>query len=499
MSLQLRVLTIAALIVASILGATGLQVWTDFIETRRQQETTAVDISKVVATHVVHTVIQAENMLEIIGDMIKQDGNLDRLREPAQWKRLRAYCEGVIGCRSIGVVGPTGRIVALSNVPELPDIDASDRDYFKETRESRRLYVGPAVVTRIKDNPILFPVARPVYDASGKLLAVVTIGIATDHVTDFYGLMGFAVNPTVTVFTVNGDLVARHPDMKNHVGKNNANGPLFTTYLPRAPSGVYESVSVLDGKKRIAAYRSIRDLDLVVFAGIEVSLAYKTWVKRTARTIVIVGSMLALILVVLYYGYRSVAKQSALKARNKELDKLSNFDGLTGIANRRLFDIALQRDWARYRRGETLSLSVLMIDIDCFKAYNDNYGHQAGDECLRQVAQALKSSLQRESDILARYGGEEFGAILDSDEQGALCVAERMRSAVESLGISHVRSTGIPFVTISIGLASASTCKAGNMEDLVRAADLALYEAKSQGRNRVCLHGGTNTSRELPS
>jgi diguanylate cyclase (GGDEF)-like protein len=173
-----------------------------------------------------------------------------------------------------------------------------------------------------------------------------------------------------------------------------------------------------------------------------------------------------------------------LDSANRELARLSAVDGLTGIANRRQFDEAISREWRRCLR-EREPLSLLMADIDYFKQYNDGYGHQAGDECLKRVAAALCSKLRRPADIVARYGGEEFAAILpDTSQEGAIQVAESMNAAVRQLGLPHEGSL-FGVLTVSIGVASTVPTQAGEMPRLLGAADWALYEAKRAGRNCV--------------
>jgi diguanylate cyclase (GGDEF)-like protein len=172
---------------------------------------------------------------------------------------------------------------------------------------------------------------------------------------------------------------------------------------------------------------------------------------------------------------------------NSMLTRLSLIDSLTGVANRRNFDRAIDKEWRRaYRSKHPLALA--MIDIDCFKAYyNDGYGHQGGDDCLKQVARVLKESLRRPGDLLARYGGEEFAVLLpDTPLAGAAIVAENLRTAVESAGIPH-RHTKVPGgrVTLSVGVASIVPTDALTLKDLIERADQALYQAKAKGRNRV--------------
>lgn len=174
-----------------------------------------------------------------------------------------------------------------------------------------------------------------------------------------------------------------------------------------------------------------------------------------------------------------------LDSANQELKRLSASDGLTGIANRRMFDEQIAIEWRRARR-QTSSLALLMCDVDFFKLFNDTYGHQAGDDCLRQVAGTIQNHLERPSDIAARYGGEEFGVILPETEiAGAFYVAEKIRHAIHELKLPHAGSA-YGQVTVSVGIAALIPDKENSFNDLIQAADRALYRAKDAGRNRVC-------------
>ncbi|RCJ36134.1 hypothetical protein A6769_17660 [Nostoc punctiforme NIES-2108] len=170
---------------------------------------------------------------------------------------------------------------------------------------------------------------------------------------------------------------------------------------------------------------------------------------------------------------------------NEELQRLATLDGLTQIANRRRFDEYLESEWQRLKR-EQLSLSLILLDVDFFKLYNDTYGHLGGDDCLRQLASALKNIVKRPADLVARYGGEEFTIILPNTEiQGAIYVAQTIRQAVRDLAIPHAQSRVCDRVTVSLGVVSIVPNSEISPPDLINAADKALYVAKQQGRDRV--------------
>jgi diguanylate cyclase (GGDEF)-like protein len=183
---------------------------------------------------------------------------------------------------------------------------------------------------------------------------------------------------------------------------------------------------------------------------------------------------------------RVAERTQELEAANHRLEALSTTDGLTGIANRRRFDEVLANEWNRALRVQE-PVALLMLDVDLFKKYNDHYGHQAGDECLRSVAKIFEANSRRSSDLAARYGGEEFALIAaNTDATRAVRLAMAICNSIESLGLPHVDS---PFgkVTVSIGVAVITPENAEQAEVLVHQADDALYLAKNQGRNRVVL------------
>ncbi len=165
--------------------------------------------------------------------------------------------------------------------------------------------------------------------------------------------------------------------------------------------------------------------------------------------------------------------------------QISTIDGLTGLANRRHFEEVMEREWRRSIRGK-MWISAIMMDIDHFKAYNDNYGHQAGDDCLRKVGAAICATLRRPSDFAARYGGEEFVVILpDTNAQGVAEVAEMLRREIEAMSVPHEHSSASRVVTISAGAASLIPQDGMASSHLIGLVDAALYAAKQEGRNRV--------------
>jgi diguanylate cyclase (GGDEF)-like protein len=227
----------------------------------------------------------------------------------------------------------------------------------------------------------------------------------------------------------------------------------------------------------------------------ELTEAHRATVNR-ARTVGLLLLLLLLVALVVVAAVifeplvRRIRREARhLEEANAQLKRLSFLDGLTSIPNRRAFEERFQLEWRRAQRHAS-PISVLMIDIDYFKEYNDHYGHQRGDECLTQLAQRLRNSVSRPGDFVARYGGEEFAIILpDTDLSGATAVAENLRRRVAGLRIAHAASPARDVVTISVGVASVIPDPGSPVP--VAAADHALYRAKQLGRNRVEVAGET--------
>lgn len=176
-----------------------------------------------------------------------------------------------------------------------------------------------------------------------------------------------------------------------------------------------------------------------------------------------------------------------MKLSQDKLSRSARIDGLTQVNNRREFEFSIETEWRRALRSRR-NLALIMLDIDYFKAFNDVYGHLAGDGCLRTVAQAIKSATQRAQDMVCRYGGEEFAVILpETTVEGAALMAERIRQAVASLRIEHKRSDVANIVTISIGIATVNPSHGGTPNNLIALADKGLYQAKERGRNQICV------------
>lgn len=246
-------------------------------------------------------------------------------------------------------------------------------------------------------------------------------------------------------------------------------------------SECYKDVPII----MVTASTDIENLDMAFAAG---AIDYITKPLHKMELLARVGSVLKLKQEMDQRKAREcelLQVMAKLTEANDQLWRLSSLDGLTGIANRRQFDEMLHKEWQRGMREGT-PLGLVMFDIDYFKNYNDTYGHQMGDECLKEVAKAATTIIRRPGDLAARYGGEEFALILpNTGAEGALMMAEILRVAVEALHIPNSGSQETSYVTISVGVATVNPREDLSSSDLVALADQGMYQAKQAGRNCV--------------
>lgn len=386
------------------------------------------------------------------------------------------------------VAGEEGRLPALPSIPEASFVPFLGLDLasapaivqlLQTTRDAGRVRVaGLPELAGVKDGRQLFLGLLPVY-ADG------AVGVLSrrDHLHGFVlGIFDFA-----TMFRRAGWRDISSLGTVRLVEDSDGGKPreLFALRrdkdAPLAAGFHYERGVMVGGQplwhlqaKAVEAYfDSNRSMTpwLFVLVGTLLTLVAPLYLWLTARHTTFVEELVA-------------RRTRELDEANRKLASLSLTDGLTGIANRRYFDDHLNLEWSRAARDRQ-PLSLVMVDIDHFKAFNDHYGHLAGDDCLRQVARVLKNIASRPGDLVARYGGEEFALILPHTENGARVLGERCRAAVAGIKIPHHASPVRPVVTVSVGVSSILPGRDQDPSRLIEAADRALYRAKLLGRNRV--------------
>lgn len=373
----------------------------------------------------------------------------------------------------------------------------SDREYFLYHRNNPggASHIGPPIRSRSTGRWI-FTISRRVDKSDGSFGGVVIATIDMAYLQKIYDQIDIGEDGAIVLGQLNGTMFLRRPLQADSIGKSLKDASIYRDYASKSFAGNPTIKSVQDGVVRINSYRRLDDYPMFITVAMAKEEVLNNWSKDTFYRGI---STSCLLIVLAFIG----TKMAALVKRREEAEKKSNDallkieilnktleqqamqDGLTGLANRRHFDYTLTTELTRASRDAT-PLSLIMMDVDHFKLYNDSYGHLKGDECLKNIAGAVRSSLNRPSDLAARYGGEEFGVILpNTDASGALVIAEQIRASVRQLEIEHRKNTS-GLVTISLGVSTWNrTNRMPLASDLIESADNALYESKNTGRDRV--------------
>ncbi|MEI9916546.1 MAG: diguanylate cyclase [Methylovirgula sp.] len=389
------------------------------------------------------------------------------------------------GLGSILVLDEDGAVVLDSRRTPPPKINLADRDYFQVQKNNPNvgLYVSRPFQSRLASGVWMIAISRRLSKPDGAFAGVVAGSIQLSYFDRLLANARWAQNASIMLTNEHGVLIARYPPLPSFVG--HALPSLKNLYVGSGYDlGTFRARG-LDGMERIYSSYKIAGLPLVITAGVSARDLFADW---EIHSLIICLSLAALSTVILILAARTYQELRRRVRFEAELEALATTDKLTGIANRRQFDERFSTEWSRAARDSS-ALSVLLIDVDAFKSYNDGFGHQAGDIALSAVAKCLQSKKMRVPDFIARYGGEEFAALLpNTDELGALYVAEQMRLMIETLDIAAT-SRAASKVTISIGAATARPREGGEPMRIILEADRALYAAKASGRNRVCAAG----------
>ncbi|MBX9933338.1 MAG: sensor domain-containing diguanylate cyclase [Methylobacterium sp.] len=352
-----------------------------------------------------------------------------------------------------------------------------DRDYFQAHKANRHLglFVGQPVVSRLTGERMI-NFSRRIDKPDGSFGGLVLGSLKLSYFARLFDQIGLGSDGAINLYLRDGTRITRHPYLEADVGVNIAGSRTFDRFVKEG-SGSFVETSVRDGVRRLYTFSRVGELPLILNVALSVDEVEAGW---RAKAVVIGSVVLVLcgltVALSLLFG-RELQRRGAMQA---ELVRLSETDTLTGLANRRRFEEAYRRACADAERtGKPLSL--LVVDADHFKRYNDLYGHSVGDELLMGLARCLSASIDKPDNLACRVGGEEFVLLLpDTDEDGARRVASEVHAQVRNLAIGAV-GIGAGTVTVSIGLASGIADAA----DLYGHADAALYEAKAGGRNQT--------------
>jgi diguanylate cyclase (GGDEF)-like protein len=381
---------------------------------------------------------------------------------------------------AILVFDKDGNVVIDSRSGKPVATNHAHRDFFQvhQQRADVGLYISrPWISYRGR---YLISLSRRISNPDGSFAGVVAGTMRLSYFHDQFRKVNLEENDTLTLLNAKGTVLMRSPFNIDSIGMDIGNTSAWKNF-PAAASGWYETESVIDGIKRLYTFQRIGEYPLLVNNGLSLHTIYAGWWQEA----LLIGSLILALCAVNIALIVSLARELRRRTEAEhELAVIATTDSLTGLCNRRRLDEIVASEWSRARRVHS-PIAMLMIDVDCFKAYNDKSGHQAGDRALATVAEWIAKSANRPADLCARYGGEEFAVLLPGETvEGAFEIAERIRSNVLSLRAGQPHDPEM-VPTVSVGVASMVPHGGLTPGDLIKAADGALYEAKRNGRNRT--------------
>jgi diguanylate cyclase (GGDEF)-like protein len=391
---------------------------------------------------------------------------------------------------SMLVVDAAGNVVYDSRTTRPPSVNVADRSYFTVHRDAPDvgLYISRPFRPR-SGAGLGIALSRRLSHPDGSFAGIVVGTLRLEYFRKLFAGMNLGQHGSMALMLTDGTMLMRRPYDEQIVGRPIAQMERFT----RASSGSFFGTATLDGVERWYTYRRIGAFPMVVDVALSTDDMYAEWRRRAWIFGVIVG---LLDIGIVWFALLFAGQLRHRTAVEAELRLLARTDGLTRLGNRRALDEIGAAEWQAAAHS-CLPLSVLLIDVDHFKGFNDLYGHALGDDALLAVARCIKDALRRPADQAVRYGGEEFVVLLPATAAaGALQVAESIRRAVEALGVHHVANSH-EVLTVSIGVASTGTRHFPHLRALFDAADAALYAAKAEGRNRTICDGAADRDRPV--
>lgn len=497
-SLGRRITLFGILLLVAVITINGWSLNKSWQRSVTMAEETAINLSLSQARQAEDTFLQAELTLrEVQRDLLTM--TVSNINAAQLSSVMRDLQERLPQLHGLFYYDARGRWVATSTPNVQVKANNSDREYFIYHRDNRHnsVHIGPVIRSR-STGELVIPVSLRVNDEAGGFAGVLLATIRVDYFRRFYGYYEMGNRDVLVLMLADSTVLYARPMPDSYIGKNLSASPLFRTMLQKTDSGSGEWDAALDGQTRIFGFARSERYPLVVAAGYDKNTLRNQWLNNNLQDVMLNLALLASILLmgisVLRQVRTNLKNQTELAQLRDELTTINHtlqamalLDGLTGLANRRQFDIFLAQSLQRSARSGK-PVALVMMDIDYFKRYNDHYGHVAGDNCLKRVGRILKSLPHRQVDLIARYGGEEFALVLpDTTLEQALAIAGRVVSAIHNAAMEHVTSdVAQQVVTLSAGcFAMIGTGAEEDTQQLIDGADKALYRAKHQGRNQV--------------
>lgn len=446
-----------------------------------------------------HAVENSSNIVRIVTSDIARNVELYDLslravvsgaQQPQTWElpaalRQRMLFDRATAASFLGgayVLDAQGHVKASQSGVLTPGVSLADRDYFVAQQRDPHagLFISKPYRSRLRQGVLSIALSRRIDAPDGTFAGAALLGVRLEYFEQLIDRIDVGQRGGVFIIMQDGTLLASKPMMPLGIGANYASWHNYKI-ISRHDTGTFTAHSEADGVLRVYTYAHVDNTPIIVGVAPAVDDILAGWRRRAsialAMTTMFGGAWVAVSWILAFVLRDKVLAQAALQ-------RLALTDSLTGLANRRALDERLNSEWRRAVRLQQ-PLAVLFLDIDHFKLFNDTYGHGAGDEVLALVAERIASGSRRAVDMTARYGGEEFAVVLPGTPlAGAQKIAEKIRRRVESANLSHSGSR-YGRVTVSVGCASCEPPVGGSAAQLLAAADVLLYEAKSAGRNQV--------------
>jgi diguanylate cyclase (GGDEF)-like protein len=475
------------LAVIGLCAVSAFMLWQMRLDAARRSEVTSRSLVQVLGRDIARNIELYDLALRAVVDGLK----LPELAQADPELRQMILFDRAATAENFGhtlVFDRTGKLIISSKSLTPEPLNYADREYFQYhvTHPGNELHISQPLISRLTGKRVLI-ISRRLSDPDGSFAGVVLGSIYLDYFRQLFAAVGADHTGTVTLYGPGGTIIMREPYDESAIGRSVSATDSYRRFFD-APEGHFTGPAMVGEGSRDFVFTKVGDLPLHLSIAVAPEEIYADWWHRALVLGAVVLSLCATTIVLAWLFRRELhqrraAEQAALDL-NVQLEKLATTDALTGLANRRRFDDALGREWRRAVRNQ-LPLSLLVLDADYFKGFNDRYGHQRGDEALRLIARSIEASIANASDTACRIGGEEFAVILpETDAAGAEIVAHRIREAVAGWKVPHA-SSPLGVLTVSLGLAQIPEVRAADPAAFVEAADQALYAAKANGRNQV--------------
>jgi diguanylate cyclase (GGDEF)-like protein len=464
-----------ACVCAALIGTEAWQLSRVYEANIRQAGAVTAINARAMAHQADTTIKTADTIAATLVERVEAEGTGSEARSH-YYGLMTSLAAALPAIHEMGIIGSDGAPFVKSLVANPIGLNYAEREYFRyhAAHPDRGPFIGPPIKSKIDGNSAI-TVTRRFDRQDGSFGGVVVTSVSLGFFQQLFDEMQVKSGGSIALLSDSDAVLVHSPKPERDAPKSVGDTELRRLMRSQPLAGTLSYTSIYDGRERYGSYQHLADFPLVVMVSLSM------WdIQRSFRAQLIWDAVIlsCVAIVVAILGKRVLKANRLLSARAMQ-------DGLTGLANRRTFDEVMQREFGRAAWSRQ-PLSIIMADIDNFKGYNDQYGHPAGDDCLRAVAHAIQSFVRRAGDIVARYGGEEISVVLPGlDAERTLILAEKMRVAVHDLGLPHLRSDH-RVVTFSAGVATyIPGNSAGNWVTLLERADAALYAAKAKGRNAV--------------